>query len=256
MPIYKVPPRANTQYSFPPIPPQKALPQSKPPKELPLPPPPETDEPVCASISTTFPPPPDFSSRQSRRESQSPAPASSNNLQVPPHLWRPSHPVKPKRSFKLPSDLEQEQYERQVMNPPARRHSISSTNPHRESRIYEELPELRFPKRPDFSDTRNLFAKPGPMDPYVGSPNVVGLISETFRVFLGDVDAALVLFYDPCEEACGWAKLGLQKVSPGSISEDVVRRLPGVIVSLFNVLLVPSVLSLWFSGHQHCFPVV
>lgn len=63
----------------------------------------------------------------------------------------------------------------------------------------------------------NPYAKPGPPDPYVGSSIVVGLTKSTFKDFIKDLSAAFVLFYNPCDPKCNWAKVNMKKVSQSCI---------------------------------------
>ncbi|CAG5115448.1 unnamed protein product [Candidula unifasciata] len=67
--------------------------------------------------------------------------------------------------------------------------------------------------KPDFLHSRNPFAKQGPPDPYVESGAVVGLKKKTFRKFIKDLDAAFVLFYNPCEKKCCAAKVSMRQAA-------------------------------------------
>lgn len=51
-------------------------------------------------------------------------------------------------------------------------------------------------------------------DPYVASRNVTALHGKTFSKFLRPLDAVLVLFYNPFDDNCRWARLNMREVSP------------------------------------------
>ncbi|BFZ13990.1 hypothetical protein BsWGS_17029 [Bradybaena similaris] len=68
----------------------------------------------------------------------------------------------------------------------------------------------------------NPYAKPGPPDSYVGSSIVVGLTKSTFKDFIKDLSAAFVLFYNPCDPNCNWAKVNMKKAALVTQRDDHV----------------------------------
>lgn len=68
--------------------------------------------------------------------------------------------------------------------------------------------------KPDYLHSRNPFAKPGPPDPFMGSGAVVGLTKKTFKKFIRDLDAAFVMFYNPCDKKCCGARATMRQVRP------------------------------------------
>ncbi|BFZ13992.1 hypothetical protein BsWGS_17031 [Bradybaena similaris] len=57
-------------------------------------------------------------------------------------------------------------------------------------------------------------------DPYVGSRDVTGLHSKTFSKFLKRLDAVLVLFYNPFDDNCRWAKLNVREAAGATQREN------------------------------------